>query len=87
MVSAMIFVKNIFFPLSFPFSFKNLCSLFFLTINLIKTSVGPLLKEMPKNFVKRVTTNFPDYIIWALPIGLVAWADGEYEKDYRATWD
>jgi hypothetical protein len=42
---------------------------------------------MPKNFVKRVTTNFPDYIIWALPIGLVAWADGEYEKDYRASWD
>ena len=30
---------------------------------------------------------FPDYIIWALPVGLIYWADSVYEADYRAEWD
>ena len=49
--------------------------------------IGPLLKEMPKTFIKRVTTNFPDYIIWLVPMGVVAWADSAYEADYRSSWD
>ena len=39
------------------------------------------------NFIKKVTENFPDYIIWALPVGLIYWADSVYEADYRAEWD
>jgi hypothetical protein len=42
---------------------------------------------MPGNFIKKVTENFPDYIIWALPVGLIYWADSVYEADYRAEWD
>jgi hypothetical protein len=49
--------------------------------------VGPLLKKMPKNFMKKTIENFPDYIIWAIPAGIIMWADSQYEKDYRATWD
>ena len=37
--------------------------------------------------MKKTIENFPDYIIWAIPVGIVYWADQQYEKDYRATWD
>jgi len=42
---------------------------------------------MPKNFMKKTIENFPDYIIWAIPAGIIMWAESQYEKDYRATWD
>jgi hypothetical protein len=50
--------------------------------------VGPLFKKMPKNIMKKVVENFPDYMTFFVPtFGIFYWANGVYEDNYRSTWD